>query len=233
MNPRLARMLARMYPRLWRERYGTEFEELLETGRGGFRTVANVAWSGLRERIFPIGGLTLDRDTVPGQFHSLCARAPWAIFSLAPLTLLAGCYIAACLILWIGWTIFLPGSDTPFGGGPQHGFANLYFQFGKYFYGSAPILVGWVVAVLAVRQRANAMWPLTGFVLVAWIGAAARIQASRREVPGGLGHIRMDFVLWPWAQNGHDGVVHALVILLLAVLPYMLWRIRIAGTKLA
>ena len=228
MNPKLARVLTLMYPVSWRERYGAEFEEFLETGRGGFRTVANVAWSGLRERIFPIRELTPDRDEVSGRFHSLCARAPWAIFSLAPLTLLAGCYFAACLILWIGWTIFLPGSDTPFGGGPRHGLANLYFQLGKYFYGSAPILVGWVVAALAARERAKAVWPLTGFVLVAWMGATARIQASRARIPDRLGHIRMDFVLWPWAQNGHDSLVQALVILSLAVLPYLLWRIYIA-----
>jgi hypothetical protein len=219
-----------MYRRSWRERYGAEFEELLEASRGGFRTVANVVWSGLRERIFPTPGLTPAQDTGSGRLHSLCARAPWAIFSLAPVSLLAGCYIAACLILRIGWTIFLPGSDTPFGRGPVHGLANLYFQFGKYFYGSAPILVGWVVAVLAVRQRAKAIWPSTGFVLVAWMGAVARIRASRTEIPRGLGHIRMDFVLWPWAQNGHDGFVYALVILSLAVLPYLLWRIHIART---
>jgi hypothetical protein len=230
MNPRLARLLTRMYPRSWRERYGAEFKELLETGRGGFRTVANVVWSGLHERTFPTPGLTPGQDTGSGRLHSLCARAPWAVFSLAPVSLLAGCYIAACLILRIGWTIFLPGSDTPFGDGPIHGLANLYFQFGKYFYGSAPILVGWVVAVLAVRQRAKAIWPSTGFVLVAWMGAAARIRASRTEIPHGLGHIRMNFVLWPWAQNGHDGFVYALVILSLAVLPYLLWRIHIART---
>jgi hypothetical protein len=122
----------------------------------------------------------------------------------------------------------LPGSDTPFGRGPVHGLANLYFQFGKYFYGSAPILVGWVVAVLAVRERVKAIWPSTGFVLVAWMGAAARIRASRTEIPRGLGHIRLDFVLWPWAQNGHDSLVQSLVILSLAVLPYLLWRIYIA-----
>jgi hypothetical protein len=230
MNPRMARLLTRIYPRSWRERYGAEFEELLETGRGGVRMVVNVAWSGLREHIFPIRAITPDRDTVPGQFHSLCVRALWAVFSLAPVSLLAGCYIATCFILWIGWKIFLPGSDTPFGGGPVHGFENLYFQFGKYFYGSAPILVGWVVAVLAVRQRAKAVWPLTGFVLVAWMGATVRIRASRTGIPEGLGHIRMDFALGQWAQNEHDSLVHALVILSLAVLPYLLWRIRIART---
>ena len=128
-------------------------------------TAANVAWSGLRERISHIRGLTSDQSTGSGLFHSLCARVPWAISSLGPVSFLAGCYVAACLILWIGWTIFLPESETPFGGGPLHGLANLYFQFGKHFYGSAPIIVCWVVAGVAVRQRAKAVcssggiWP--------------------------------------------------------------------------
>jgi uncharacterized membrane protein len=111
--------------------------------------------------------------------------------------------------------------------------ANLYFQFGKYFYGCAPILVGWVVAFAAVRQRVNAVWPLTGFVLVAWMGGAARIQASRIDVPRGLGHIRMNFVLWPSALNAHDDLVHALTILSLAALPYLFWKIRIARSTIS
>jgi hypothetical protein len=226
MNPRLARLLTRIYPRSWRQRYQAEFEELLETGHGDFRTVANVAWSGLRERILALQGLMPDQDPGSGRFHSVCARAPWAIFSLGPLFLLAGCYLAACCILWIGWTVLLPGRATPFGGGQHHGLANIYFQFGKYFYAGAPILVGWVIALAAIRQRVKSVWALTGFVLVAWMGAAARIQASRMEVPRGLGHIRMNFVLWPSAHSAHDDLVHALFILSLAVLPYLLWRIR-------
>ena len=230
MNPGLAWLLTRLYPRPWRDRYGAEFEELLETGPGGVGILANVLWSGLRERIFPIQGLTPDRATGSAAFHSFCMRAPLVIFSVAPVALLAGGYFVACLILLAGWKIFLPGADSPFGGGPLHGFANLYFQFGKYFYGGAPILAGWVIAVTAARQRAKAVWPLTGFILVAWMGATARIEASRTAVPRGFGHIHMGFVLWPLDRNGHDGLVHALVILSLAVLPYLLWRFRSTRT---
>jgi len=230
MNPSLAWLLTRLYPRPWRERYGAELEELLETGHSGVRILANVVWSGLRERIFPIEGLTTDHATGSVAFHSFCMRAPWVIFSVAPVSLLAGGYFVACLILWAGWKIFLPGTDSPFGGSPQHGFANLYFQFGKYFYGGAPILVGWVIAIIAARQRAKAVWPLTGFILVAWMGATARIEASRTVVPRGFGHIHMDFVLWPLDRNGHDGLVHALAILSLALLSYLLWRFRSSRT---
>jgi len=228
MKPKLARLLTRIYPRSWRQRYQSEFEELLESGAGDLRTVANVAWSGLRERIFPIRELTTNDQTASGLFHSICARAPWAVFSLGPLSLLSGCYLAACFILWIGWMVFLPGRATPFGGGPHHGLVNLYFQFGKYFYAGSPILVGWVIAVAAIRQRVRSLWPMTSFVLLAWMGTAARIHASRIDIPRGLGHIRMNFVLWPSAQNTHDDLIHALFILSLVGPPYLLLRIQTA-----
>lgn len=49
------------------------------------------------------------------QFQSWCLRAPWATFGVAPLCLLAGAWFVACFILWSGWKIFMPGTDTPFG----------------------------------------------------------------------------------------------------------------------
>jgi hypothetical protein len=226
MNPRLARLLTRLYPRSWRERYGAEFEAFLATGHGDLRTSANIAWSALRERILPTQVLTMDQNSPSVRFQSWCARAPWATFGLAPLFLLAGAYLVACSILWLGWKAFLPGADTPFGGGRMYGFANLYFQFGKLYYFSAPILVGWGIELIAFRQRAKAVWPVIGLVLIAWMGAAARIQAGRTAVPGGLGHIRMDFALGPSVQSLHDGLFHALMILLLTVLPYLHWRFK-------
>ena len=48
------------------------------------------------------------------EFQSWCVRAPWAMFGLAPILFLTGAYLIALLILWSGWQIFLPGSDTPF-----------------------------------------------------------------------------------------------------------------------
>ena len=51
------------------------------------------------------------------QFQSWCVRAPWAMFGLGPLFLLAAAWFIALFILWSGWNIFLPGADTPFGAG--------------------------------------------------------------------------------------------------------------------
>lgn len=53
MNLRLARLLVRLYPRDWRERYGVEFEALLQAGHGDLRTAANVLSSALCAHIFP------------------------------------------------------------------------------------------------------------------------------------------------------------------------------------
>jgi hypothetical protein len=52
-----------LYPRAWRERYGEEFEELLQNGRGGLRTAANVVRSALYERVFPTQGGEMELRT--------------------------------------------------------------------------------------------------------------------------------------------------------------------------
>src|SRR6266849_9460924 len=82
------------------------------------------------------------------QFQSWCARAPWAMFGLAPLFLLAAAYFVACFILWSGWKMFLPGTNTPFV--PIDGLANFYFQVGRLIYFSAPIFIGWAIGLVAV-----------------------------------------------------------------------------------
>jgi hypothetical protein len=164
------------------------------------------------------------------QFQSWCARAPWAMFSLGPLLVLAGAYFVACLFLWCGWKVFLPGVDTPFGGGPRgpiYAFANIYFQAGKFYYFCAPVLVGWGITLVAARLRFRAVWPTLGLVLIALMGASAQIHASRTAVPGGLGHIRMDFFsLGSSAQDIVLRTLHALVILSLTALPWLIWRLQ-------
>jgi hypothetical protein len=160
------------------------------------------------------------------HFQSWCVRAPWATFGLAPLLFLAVAWFVALLILWSGWKMFLPGADTPFGGHRISGIANWYFQAGKALYFSGPIFVGWGVGLIAARQRFKAVWPAVGLVLIALMGATVQVHAGRTAVPGGLGHIRMDFALGTSAQSIPEALFHTLVIFSLAVLPYLIWRLR-------
>jgi hypothetical protein len=158
------------------------------------------------------------------QFQSWCVRAPWAMFGLAPLFLLAGAYFVACSILWSGWKFFLPGANTPFV--PLDGFAILYFGVGRLLYYFAPILIGWGIGLIAARQRFKAIWPTVGLVLIALIGGTAQVHASRPAVPGGVGHISMGLALGSSVQDISYSLFHALAILSLTVLPYLIWRLQ-------
>jgi hypothetical protein len=53
VNPRLARLLTRLYPLKWRERYGEEFAAMLESGEGDFRTLRDSVWAAVREYVLP------------------------------------------------------------------------------------------------------------------------------------------------------------------------------------
>jgi len=218
MNPRLAHLLVCLYPHPWRERYGAEFEALLQTGRGDLRTSANVVWSALHEHVFPIPGLEVEQP----EFQTWCIRAPWAMFGLAPFFLLACAYFVACSVLWSGWRIFLPGTSTPFV--PIDGFAVLYFGFGRLLYYGAPILIGWGIGLIATRQRYNVIWPTFGLVLIALIGGTSQVHASGPSVPGGVGHINMDLALGPSVRGVPDGLIHTLLILFLTVVPWIILR---------
>jgi len=156
----------------------------------------------------------------PGA-RSLTARAPWAIFSLTPLLLLAAVWFFSLCLLRLGWQIFLPQAATPFGHGPLPFFdpQNIYFQLNRSLYLGAPILVGWCMLLVAARQRLNALWPVVSLAILAVLAATSHVQANREAIPTGLGHIRVDFALRPAAQNEY-----ALVVFLLALAPYLLWK---------
>ena len=224
MNPVLVHLLIRLYPRSWRERYDEEFEALLQTRAGDLRTSANVIWCALCERVSPTPGLKRDEGSHSFQFQTWCARAPWVTFSLAPIIFLAVAYFVACLILWSGWRIFLPRSNTPFV--PLDGYAVFYFDAGRLVYYAAPFLVGWATVVFAARKGFKAVWPTVGLILIAMMGGTAQVHADPDAVSGGMGHVSMDFALGTSVQGIPPGVFHALVIFSLTILPYLVWRLQ-------
>jgi hypothetical protein len=158
------------------------------------------------------------------HFQSWCVRAPWAVFALAPLSLLAGAYFVACFILWSGWKIFLPGVETPFV--PVDGLAIFYFGAGRLLYFCAPVLIGLGMGFVAARQRLNASWLVAGLAPIAFVGATAQVHASHPAVSGGAGKVTMDLAFGPSLQASSAGLIHALVIFALAVLPYLIWRLQ-------
>jgi hypothetical protein len=149
------------------------------------------------------------------SLRSLTARAPWAALGVFPLTLLLTAYHVAVFILWSGWQMFLPQSDTPFL--RVHGFAVLYFAAGRLLYFGAPLFVGWALAFLAARQRLSAIWPVTGIALVALLGGAMQVHAWR--VSGGAPQVAMNLA---WQPAHLAGV---LLYFSLGFFPWLAWRI--------
>jgi hypothetical protein len=158
------------------------------------------------------------------QFQSWSARAPWAIFGLGPLCILAAAWFLALFILWSGWQIFMPGTSTPFVGLLDR-WAMLYFGVGRLLYFGAPIFIGWLMGLVAARQRLNALWPTVGVGLIALIAGVAQVHANR-PLSGGVGHVSLGFALGTSVQDISTFLFHILVILGLAVLPWtwLLWR---------
>lgn len=169
------------------------------------------------------------------QFQSWCARAPWAMFSLAPALVLAAEWAVALFILWSGWNIFLPGAVTPFG--TRHyrlfDFANIYFQIGRSIYFFAPVLVGWGIGLVAIRQRLKAIWPLVGLVLIAFLGGTGQVHTHPPVAPGELAHVSMGFTLAPIVQGNPYGLLHSLILLSMTAVPYLIWRLQQADSHSA
>ena len=160
------------------------------------------------------------------QFQSWSVRAPWAMFGLLPVVLLAGAYFIACSILLSGWKIFLPNSESPFV--KIDGLAILYFGVGKWLYFGAPVLFGLGIALLATRQRFKAVWPLAGLILMALIGSLAQVHARRPAGPDAVGQVSMSFIPGFSVLDISYCLFHALVILSITVLPYLFWRLQAA-----
>ena len=80
MNPRLAHLLTRLYPRPWRERYADEFETFLQNGPGGLQALANVVWSALHEHLTPTRGNPMNPN--PNSFRAIL-KHPSAFLPLA------------------------------------------------------------------------------------------------------------------------------------------------------
>jgi hypothetical protein len=98
MTPRLARWLVRLYPRDWRERYGEEFDALLQDDSGGFRAVVNVLRSALSERVVPAATFGVVMHQYPNSVLSL-SKKPSAfvpmVMSLTALAVLLGSIAAS------------------------------------------------------------------------------------------------------------------------------------------
>lgn len=211
MNRRLGRILVRLYPRPWRERYGAEFAALLEADRWGISTALDVMGAAVGEWVSTVKGGTM--STAESRLQNWSLQAPWAMFGIVPLGLLAAAYGIALFLLWSGWRMFLPLEIMPFV--RVDGWAFAYFGLGRFLYLCTPVLVGFAIAWLASRSGVKALWPVIGMALVAWVGGSSQVRVSRMSLSE-PGHVGMALAL------GHPG--YAVQIFAVSILLYLLLR---------
>jgi hypothetical protein len=72
----------RLYPIEWQERYGEEFEAILQDGSSRFRTLVNVLWSALSERVVPAETFGVAMLQYPNSVLSL-SKQPSAFVPMA------------------------------------------------------------------------------------------------------------------------------------------------------
>jgi len=80
MKQHIARLVTRIYPRAWRERYEEEFTNFLEEETSESRTIMNVVRAAMWERIFPTVGGRMEQNAY--SFGSML-RKPTAFLPLA------------------------------------------------------------------------------------------------------------------------------------------------------
>lgn len=225
MNPRFARLLTRLYPRAWRERYGAEFAAHLEMG-GGALSAFDVFRSAVIEHLAPTVQPEGDAAGQDSGFQAWCVRTPWVLFGVAPGLSLAAAYFVACFVLWLGWRMLLPGRSTPFV--PLHGIAVVYFGLGRGLYFVAPVLIGWGLVLIAVRRRVSAAWLAPSLILLAWVASANSVQARISPAIRGGGDIGIGFAFLDPA-----GLPHAGTILLLTLPLYFALRAWVVRARSA
>lgn len=212
-------------------RYLTELEEHLadlraeEKGAGRSGAEAEAAALVRLGKVQDLARTMIERP----ELRSWTARAPWAVVGLGPVVALGCAWSLALWILWSGWHWFLAGAATPFGT-RAHGFAAFYFAVGRMLYYWAPLLAGWSLVVLAARQRLKDVWPLLTMAVLSLLEATAMVEVSRPDLSS-PGQVHMSFVAG--LENLGFGVVllHAAELYGLMVLPYLVWRWRIAPSR--
>lgn len=169
--------------------------------------------------------------------RSLAARAPWAVFGIAPVAVIAGAFVITMFLLWLGATLIgneILGWD-PRGNPIIHPWQALWFRLQDFVEQVLPVLAGWGIAALAVRHRTPLVWPLTGLTLIALIRALPPwflLTHLDLDKPGNV----MSPDVAPWVQvcfkacmyiGPHVHVLWGFANLMVTAAPLVVWRYSI------
>jgi hypothetical protein len=157
------------------------------------------------------------------EFRTWSAKAPVATWLIAPsLALAAGAALAMVGLVATATSLkHATGApaDLP---AWMHGLAAGAVVFSNTL---LPVLLGWALVVMAVRQRSPSRWPILGIVLLAAVGAAAQFNVTLPSATahGEIGYSADFESLAEWSSYAGRLVLN----LALTLFPYValsLWR---------
>ncbi len=157
-------------------RYLAELEDHLDD-LGGTRTREEAL-----KRLGSADALAAAMLAQPGV-RSWTARAPWATLALGPLLGFVFLCFLPTLALYLGTRNFAADRDWPLAA------ARFLVTFNEYV---LPILIGWMAAAIALRQRAEPAWLLAGALLIALLGGGLIEQINLRGNNFGFGFQVLD-----------------------------------------
>jgi hypothetical protein len=173
------------------------------------------------------------------NLQSWSKRAPWMVFGLGPVLSLVGAFSLTYLALILVGRYFVDGTHV--------NEATVFFVgFGivGWFYVLCPLIVGWGIAALAIRHRMGIKWPAIGMAFAAILGGTAFLKWDASSFRG-VGPIHMYFLLHTsyfddlgcigceklhgmnlvmQSIRANYGIVRALVLFALIVLPWIAWH---------
>jgi hypothetical protein len=159
------------------------------------------------------------------EFLSWSHCAPWAVFLLGPVAALVVINLLSMLLLVLILEIGSGSARIPML--DPAWFKPVCTVITQFDLFALPLLLGWAIALLAVRQKMKIFWPIVGLAIVSIFCGLQTFDIQWSTVPNGLNSVG---VSWPFVPHGsHITVVTALRALLnlgLTMTAFSLWRSR-------
>jgi len=148
------------------------------------------------------------------ELKAWAARAPWAVFLFGPPLLLALIdVLSTVLMISVVKTVGLPpGQVAPSWLAALAAAINLVQIY------AVPVLLGWIIAAVATRQRMRPLWPLIGLVAIGVIAGINYLHIDVPLAPGQHGEISLG------GSIGRETGFRVAVNLILTLPLYFAWR---------
>jgi len=160
------------------------------------------------------------------EFLSWSHRAPWAVFFLGPLAAL----VAITFAILVSFAVIIAFLGSGLARVPMFvpaWFRGLYAATITFDLFLLPLMLGWAISFLGVRQKMKPLWPVVGLVVIAIFCGLQNYELQWSPAPNGLDGFG---VSWPFVPHGSRITVatscRALLNLGLTVPVYLLWRWR-------